>query len=201
VERVGSGYAVPPIPKGAELQSLIGRRWQMLLMHERELLEHTPRNGIWLPRLQRERQAELGEFAGPHVGRYNVVGWRVWWRRRRAPGARLRAAAGAPPSYQRTLCADTDDVTELVLGRAFRGVLRALPTTSAAHHGVVIRDVGWSSSVPPRREKKEEPEEEWEQIPPEHLEETWPWWVEDREMLAKLSRHQQHWRAAVRVRV
>jgi hypothetical protein len=37
--------------------------------------------------------------------------------------------------------------------------------------------------------KKEEPEEEWEQIPPELLEETRPWWVEHREMLAKLSRH------------
>jgi hypothetical protein len=32
--------------------------------------------------------------------------------------------------------------------------------------------------VPPRREKKEEPEEEWEQIPPELLEETRPWRVE-----------------------
>jgi hypothetical protein len=37
--------------------------------------------------------------------------------------------------------------------------------------------------------KKEEPEEEWEQIPPELLEEKLPWWVEHREMLAKLSRH------------
>jgi hypothetical protein len=25
------GYAVPPIPEGAELDDLIGRRWQMLL--------------------------------------------------------------------------------------------------------------------------------------------------------------------------
>jgi hypothetical protein len=43
--------------------------------------------------------------------------------------------------------------------------------------------------VPSCREKKEEPEEEWEQIPLELLEETQPWWFEDREMLAKLSRH------------
>jgi hypothetical protein len=46
-----------------------------------------------------------------------------------------------------------------------------------------------SSSTPPRHEKKEEPEEEWEQILPELLEETRPWWVEHRETLAKLSRH------------
>jgi hypothetical protein len=37
--------------------------------------------------------------------------------------------------------------------------------------------------------KKEEPEEEWEQIPPELLEETRPWWVEHRELQAELSRH------------
>jgi hypothetical protein len=48
---------------------------------------------------------------------------------------------------------------------------------------------GGSSSAHPRREKKEEPEEEWEQISSELLEETRPWWVEDWEMLAKLSRH------------
>jgi hypothetical protein len=43
--------------------------------------------------------------------------------------------------------------------------------------------------VPPRREKKEESEEEWEQIPPELLQETRLWWVEHQEKLAKLSRH------------
>jgi hypothetical protein len=43
--------------------------------------------------------------------------------------------------------------------------------------------------VPPRREKKEEPEEEWEEIPPELLKETRPWWVEHRELQATLSRH------------
>jgi hypothetical protein len=41
-----AGYAVPPIPKGAELQALIGCRWQMLPMHERELPENAPRNSI-----------------------------------------------------------------------------------------------------------------------------------------------------------
>jgi hypothetical protein len=61
-----AGYAVPPIPEGAELEALIGRRWQMLPMYERELPENAPRRGIWLPRLQRERQAELSEFAGPY---------------------------------------------------------------------------------------------------------------------------------------
>jgi hypothetical protein len=59
---LAAGYAVPPIPDGAELEALIGRRWQMLPMHERE---NTPRQDIWLSRLQRERQAELGEFADP----------------------------------------------------------------------------------------------------------------------------------------
>jgi hypothetical protein len=39
------GYAVPPIPEGAELEALIGRRWQMLLMHERELPKNAPRRG------------------------------------------------------------------------------------------------------------------------------------------------------------
>jgi hypothetical protein len=51
----------------------------MLPMHERDLPENAPRRGIWLARLQRERQEELGEFAMPYVGRYNVVGRRAWW--------------------------------------------------------------------------------------------------------------------------
>jgi hypothetical protein len=72
-----AGYAVPPISDGAELKALIGRRWQMLPLHERELPENAPREGIWLPRLQRERHAELREFVGPHIGRYNVIGRRV----------------------------------------------------------------------------------------------------------------------------
>jgi hypothetical protein len=60
----------------------------------------------------------------------------------------------------------------------------------ACNNNIIIRDAGGSSSAPPRHEKKEESEEEeWEQIPPELLEETRPWWVADREMLAKLSRH------------
>jgi hypothetical protein len=74
-----AGNAIPPIPDGAELETLISRRWQMLRMHERELSKNAPCQGIWLSRLQRERQAELGEFAGPHIGRYNVVGRRIWW--------------------------------------------------------------------------------------------------------------------------
>jgi hypothetical protein len=40
------GYAVPLIPEGAELDALIGRRWQMLPIHERELPENAPRPGI-----------------------------------------------------------------------------------------------------------------------------------------------------------
>jgi hypothetical protein len=79
-----AGYAVPPIPEGAELEDLIGRRWQMLPLHEWDLPKNVPRRGIWLPGLQRERQEELGEFAGPYVGRYNVVDRRAWWQNRDA---------------------------------------------------------------------------------------------------------------------
>jgi hypothetical protein len=50
--------------------------------------------------------------------------------------------------------------------------------------GIIIRDDARSSLAPPRREK-----EEWEQIPPELLEDTRPWWVEHRELQAALSRH------------
>jgi hypothetical protein len=53
---------------------------------------------------------------------------------------------------------------------------------------IVIRDTAGSSSVPPRREK-EEPEEEWEEIPPELIKETRPWWVEHRKLQANLSCH------------
>jgi hypothetical protein len=54
-----AGYTVPPIREGTELEALIGHRWQMRPMHERDLPENRPRQGIWLPRLQRERQDEL----------------------------------------------------------------------------------------------------------------------------------------------
>jgi hypothetical protein len=73
-----AGYAIPPILEDAELDDLIGRRWQMLSLHERGLPENAPRSDIWLPRLQRERQEELGEFAGPYTGRYNVIGRCAW---------------------------------------------------------------------------------------------------------------------------
>jgi hypothetical protein len=85
--------------------------------------------------------------------------------------------------------ADADKVAELVLGRVFCDALRVLPTTSASQHRRHHPDAAGSSSAPPCREKKEEPKEEWKQIPPELLKETLPWWVEHREMLAKLSRH------------
>jgi hypothetical protein len=63
-----------------------------------------------------------------------------------------------PPIYQRTLYADADDVVELVLGRAFRGVfggaLRALPTTSAAQHRHRHLGCRWDfiGASPPREE-------------------------------------------------
>jgi hypothetical protein len=183
-----AGYAIPPIPECAELKALIGRRWQMLPIHERELPENAPRPGIWLPRLQWERQNKLAVFAGPHVGRYNIVGRRVWWQNRDVDDV-LREHGYVPLLVHRpstsALCADVGDVAELVLGRAFCGALRALPTTSAQHRHR-HPDADGSSSAPPRLEKKEEPEEE------ECLEETRPWWVADREMLAKLSRHPPH---------
>jgi hypothetical protein len=138
---LAAGYAVPPIPEGAELDALIGRRWQMLPMHEWELPENAPRHGIWLSRLQWERQAKLGEFASPHVGRYNVVGRRVWWQNGDVDDV-VREHGYVPPSYQRTLCADADNVAELILGwafcDAFRGALRALPTTSRRITSIVI---------------------------------------------------------------
>jgi hypothetical protein len=54
----------------------------MLLLSERDLPENTPRRSIWLTCLQRERQEELGEFAGPYVGCYNPIGWRAYWKNR-----------------------------------------------------------------------------------------------------------------------
>jgi hypothetical protein len=77
-----AGYIVLPILKGAELDDFIGRRCQMLPLHEFYLPENAPRRGIWLPRLQRKRQEELGEFAGPYSGCYNIVGRRAWWQNR-----------------------------------------------------------------------------------------------------------------------
>jgi hypothetical protein len=73
------GYAVPPLPEGDVLDDLIGRRWQMLPPSEWDLPENMPCRIICLPRLQREQQEELGEFARPYTGRYNIVGRRVYW--------------------------------------------------------------------------------------------------------------------------
>jgi hypothetical protein len=41
-----AAYVVPPIPEGATLDDLIGRRWQMLPLHEPNLPENAPRHGI-----------------------------------------------------------------------------------------------------------------------------------------------------------
>jgi hypothetical protein len=95
-----AGYAVPPIPEGTELEALIGRHWQMLPIHERELPENMPRHGIWLPRLQRERQAELNEFTGPYVGMYNIVGRRAWWQNQDVDDV-LREHGYVPPPARR----------------------------------------------------------------------------------------------------
>jgi hypothetical protein len=192
-----TGYAVPTIPEGQEFDALIGRRWQMLSLDERELPENAPRQGIWLSRLQRERQAELREFVGPHIVRYNVVGRRVWWQNRDIDDV-LREHGYMPPPARRPFTSARSAPTHSMLrssssdGRsAAHSVARSAPYPPPARStGIVIWDAGGSSSVPSRREKMEEPEEEeWEQILPELLEETRPWWVVDREMLAKLSRH------------
>jgi hypothetical protein len=92
-----AGYTAPLIPEGAELKALIARRWQILPMHERELPENAPHQGIWLPRL---RQDELAEFVGPHVGRYNVDGQRVWWQNRDVDDV-LREHGYVPPPTRR----------------------------------------------------------------------------------------------------
>jgi hypothetical protein len=194
-----TGYAVPPIPEGPELDALIGRRWQMLPIHERELPENAPRPGIWLSRLQRERQADIAEFAGPHVGRYNVVGRRIWWQNRDVDDVlgstgTLPPPARCPFSSARSAPTQAMSRSSSSNGRsAARSGARSVPYPPPARSiGIVIRDAGGSSSAPPRREKKEEPEEkEWEPISPELLEETRPWWVADREMPTKLSRHPQ----------
>jgi hypothetical protein len=192
-----TAYAVPSIPEGAELDALIGWRWQMLPIHERELPENAPHPGIWLPRLQRERQEELAKFVGPHVGRYNIVGRRVWWQNRDVDDV-LREHGYVPPPARCPLSSTRSAPTQAMSrssssdGRsAARSGARSAPYPPPARNtGIVIRDAGGSSSAPSRREKKEEPEEEeWEQIPSELLEETRPWWVVDRKMLAKLSRH------------
>jgi hypothetical protein len=50
-------------------------------------------------------------------------------RRRRAPGTRLRATPGAPPSYKRSVGADAGEVAEFVLGWVFHGALHAVHAT------------------------------------------------------------------------
>jgi hypothetical protein len=37
------GYAIPPLPEGDMLDDLIGQRWQMLPLPERDLPENAPR--------------------------------------------------------------------------------------------------------------------------------------------------------------
>jgi hypothetical protein len=40
--------------------------------------EWAPTRAIWLPILQHERKAELGQFYGPYHGRFNLVGRRAY---------------------------------------------------------------------------------------------------------------------------
>jgi hypothetical protein len=138
----------------------------MLLLHERELPENAPRQGIWLPRLQ---QAELGEFTGPHIARYSIVGRRVWYNRYVPPPARHPfTSACSAPTHSMSRSSSSDG--RFIVHSTVRSAPYPPPARST---NIVIRDAGGSSSVPPRREKKEElEEEEWEQIPPELLEET-----------------------------
>jgi hypothetical protein len=77
-----AGYTVPPLPEGDALDDLIGWRWQMRPPSELDLSENAPRRSIWLPRLQREWQEEMGEFAGPYASRYILVGRRAYWQNR-----------------------------------------------------------------------------------------------------------------------
>jgi hypothetical protein len=106
----------------------------MLPLHERDLPENAPCHGIWLPRLQWERQEELDEFAGPYTGRYNVLGRRAWWQNRNIDDM-LRehgyVPPGAPSNSRRSFGADPGEVEELMVGWAFCGTLRAVPATGA----------------------------------------------------------------------
>jgi hypothetical protein len=74
-----AGYAVPPLLEGDALDDLIDRCWQMLPPSERDMPKYASRRRIWLPRLQQERQEELGEFAGPYAGRFNLIVRRAYW--------------------------------------------------------------------------------------------------------------------------
>jgi hypothetical protein len=77
-----AGYTVPPLPEGNALDDLIDRCWQMLPPSERDMPKCVSRRRIWLPRLQQERQEELGEFAGPYAGRFNLIVRRAYWQNR-----------------------------------------------------------------------------------------------------------------------
>jgi hypothetical protein len=157
------GYTIPPIPGGTELEALIGRRWQMLPIHERELPENVPRPGIWLPRLQRERQDELAEFVGPYVGRYNIVDRRFWWQNWDADDVLWEHGYVPPPArrpYTSARSAPTQAMSRS-LSSDGRSAARSAPYPPPARStGIVIRDADGSSLVPPHLEKKEEPEEE-----------------------------------------
>jgi hypothetical protein len=148
-----AGYAVPPIPEGAELKALIGRRWQMLLVHERELPENAPRRGIWLLRLQREWHAELGEFADPHVGRYNVVGWRVWWQNWEVDDVLREHGYIPPPARHPATSARSAPTQRMSWSSSLdgRSAVRFVPYPPPARCSiaVVIHDAKGSSSAPP----------------------------------------------------
>jgi hypothetical protein len=60
VARLGGGVRHPALLEGDALDDLIGRYWQMLPLPEGDLPDNAPRRGIWLSRLQPERQEELG---------------------------------------------------------------------------------------------------------------------------------------------
>jgi hypothetical protein len=123
-----AGYAVPPLPEGAELKTLIGRRWQMLPMHELDLPENVTAAGA-ADRARRFRRALRRQVQRRRPTRLVAEPGR----RRRASGVRLRAAPDAPPSYQRTVGADATEFVELVLGR---GILWRVPRHSPrpTHH-------------------------------------------------------------------
>jgi hypothetical protein len=79
------GYAIPLIPKGAELEALIGRHWQMLPMDEQELSENAPRQ----EELERERE---------HLHRH-LPAARRRRSRRRMSGSRSRRSSSRRPSH------------------------------------------------------------------------------------------------------
>jgi hypothetical protein len=54
----------------------------MLPSEQHEQPEWATTRATWLPILQHEREAELGQFYCPYHGRFNLFGRQAYWRTR-----------------------------------------------------------------------------------------------------------------------